>query len=209
MKKIIGIVVLVLLAATMYAQNIEFGVGGSAGLMLDFNTMSIDDIDTSISINHTMLFFGVCLDATFVRLGIDYALNVAQSGKLEYGSTEIDAEFEDGYSISFLSISLLGKYPIDLGGVIIWPAAGIRYALCLAYDIDGDGEDDLTDDDALNDLFALIGVGADITAGPVVVSPSLIFGYNLTSNPTTEDLPDDVSILNFNIQFGVSVIYKL
>jgi hypothetical protein len=148
------------------------------------------------SSSDTLIGFGAFFDATYVRLYLEYAMSLGTSRKQKTfsdGEEDVeDADAPDNYAWSMLNILLLGKYPIALGSVTVWPAAGILYSMTLSINTDGDEDpDDLADHD-INDIFLSAGGGVDIDiTSQIYVTLCALFHWNLTPNPIADYEKDE------------------
>jgi len=216
MKRIIFLWLMVFLATGVFSQ-IDISVGGQVGMGAASSSFKYEvDSDNYMTgtTTDTMLAFGAFVDATYARLSLSYGMALGGSTKstlvVAGDETESTDDRPDDYAVSVLNIDLLGKYPIKLGSVVIWPAAGILYSMVLSMDADGDGEDDDLADTALNDLYLSLGCGVDFTiSGNLFVTGCALFSLNLTPNPTQDDLPDEVSVSGYIIGAYIGVGYKL
>jgi len=159
MKKSIFVLAILAIAATgAFAQGFSKAVGG--GLLFDY------------SLNN-----GIKIEAAG-KSGFTgtQALSAGGFGFLDVGFAELDVSFahgtltwvDNGFGIkgakSFgsalqLGLTLLGKYPIDLGSVTLFPLLGADYNLVfLAWNKDGHSYDDAWD---LSQFGLLAGAGFD------------------------------------------------
>lgn len=216
MKKIIFIGFLVLIVTGAFGQ-IDISVGGQAGAGINTLSQKLEfDPDNYITLvqNDTLLDFGVFVDAVYARLAISYAMSLGgtQTSKLFENGEEVDsisADSPDGYSWTFLNIELLGKYPIPLGSVNIWPTAGILYSMTISQDFNGDGVADDLSDLAINDLYVSAGCGLDVSVtNNIFVTGSALFSWNLTPNPSTEEMPPEITITWYRIMAYLGMGYK-
>jgi hypothetical protein len=180
------------------AQEITISAGGNMGYLLNFIFQNFSSNDISTTTQN--LGFGPYLDLTYARLGIDYNMIVAATNHDSSGAHELK-----DFSISFLNFYLLGKYPFTLGNFKIWPALGIQYAYCLEFQVPNAGGNPTTAAD-LSDFYLLGGAGFDFTFDNIVISPYLIFCYNLMPQ-TIKDPPSGFEAYNFSFQLGVSLGY--
>jgi hypothetical protein len=216
MKRIIFIGFLVVITTGAFCQ-IDIAAGGQlGGGILSFSSKYEVDSDnySVLTQTDTLLAFGAFIDATYARLSLNYAMSLGAKQKLKLvigGSEDSDtADSPDDYSWSLFNIELLGKYPIDLGSIVVWPAAGFLYSMTISMDGDGDGEADDLSEMEINDFYLSVGAGVDVEITPdLFVTGSALFNYNLTPNPTDEDLPDEVSLTSYMIRVFVGVGYKL
>lgn len=217
MKRIFMLLLLVSLAIGAFAQiDISAGVeagGGVNSLAVKFEVDS--DNYMEMSQLNTILGFGAFVDATYVRLSLDYGMALSRPAMMKVvvdGDADSESvDLPDDYSLSLLNIGLLGKYPISLGTITLWPALGILYSMVLSMDADGDGEADDLDDLDLNDFYISFGGGADISiTSSLYVTISALFSWNLTpiDLKDTDLIPDEVSYTGYRIVGKVGVGYK-
>jgi hypothetical protein len=200
MKKIITLVMLLLVGSLIFAQS----PGLSAGVGLTVSPMqSTAEGDKLFS--RTPIGAKVFVDATFIEasVGIEF------SNELKFSTVTFD-----DFSATSLTLSLLGKLPIDLGSLVLSPMAGITYMRTLTFNGDGFDINDLEDEDrqfyGLDRLWLNIGVSADFPISPTMyLRASGLFGYGL-NNDTEKLLEDafDETIINTRWDFGVSVGFR-
>ncbi len=223
MKRFITILVLMLAAVSMtYAIDMSAGAGAKINLNSLYSTET-DGVDT-LKTTDSNFFIApeVFFDATYIEASIGYSLFLSGSFKAELnGVSLVEADYADmGIgSISNLTFGIAGKYPITLGGVILFPLVGIDYDLNLTIK-DPDGNDlreFMTDDEIadFNNFWLKGGVGADIKVSDVLfVRPKLILGFQFLTDEQKQAIEDDdalgldLSIVNMKIDLGVYVGYK-
>jgi opacity protein-like surface antigen len=156
MKKALAVLVLALFVGTAAFAVPAFGVSAGAGGMAAFGFKGGGIEAGGDTIDFPSLGGGafVFLDATFAELDIGFTSN---SGTVDY-------LYRD-YSFSALSFGLLGKYPFELGPVIIFPMAGIEYRYVLSAEIGGIDLDDASDMSRFGIRF---GAGFDTHITPAV-----------------------------------------
>ncbi len=214
MKKIFLLLVGLLITASAFAQwNISAGpvLYYSPFLQYEsFNNAALG-MDYDFSATFHMLEAGAVLDATYLQVGISVAffLGGTYSMEGEYLGSPVDISGEDlkNTSITLLNISLLGKYPIELGSAVFWPAIGFQYSVKLAFEISGT---DFTDTaDALDDFYILAGFGVDFpVAENATLSPTAILAYNLTPDMDS-DMAEGLEQSNFTIKIGLQLRFAL
>jgi hypothetical protein len=221
MKKIIGLLVVLLLSTGAFAQDISISAGAAVNFMYWVNSQSDDSGGPEVNqdMGWSALSAGAFVDLTYVMVNLSYAFTLGSPGvtisvdgtKDNAASDAATAAAED-YSASYLVITVLGKYPFDVGGVVIFPMLGAEYQLNLTlYDDDTDLKDTFSDDaDAsLNDLYLLAGVGADFDITESLYARVMaLFSYCLTpDNPGNYD-DDDIVKWGWNIKAGVCIGYR-
>lgn len=202
MKKILVLAcVLCLFSMSAFAQDISISAG--AEVMFAMHTLGYHiDVDEDnleyIDYNDQVAAIGVWLDFTYVRLSADFTMFVDGQvhHKLIFGGATLDDDdydYVDGVGYNSILITLVGKYPFDVGGMIIYPEIGVAYDLMIHYDADGDGESDLGDPglDDLSDFYIVGGVGMSVPLDPVIINLEVQFGYNLTGNSDADYDPVD------------------
>jgi hypothetical protein len=199
MKKNVLALVILVISGAVFA--LDFGVGAKSGVGIYNLNTNQSGIDSGW--NARTLFFGVFGDATYVRLQIDYEMSVA--GETYNGSSSL------GFTntrFSYLNFTLLGKYPINLLPLKLWPALGIRYALALSYLLEG--VDLLSaSNQALSDWYIVVGGGADINlGGHFFLTIESLYARNLTANPATTAPPSGSTITGSDLQTSVGIGYR-
>jgi len=206
MKKILVLAcVLCLLGMSAFAQ---FSVGGRAAFGMNWWSAVVDDNTYNVN-TMSAIRVGALIDIGYLRAMIDYQFSLGGSSEGKVGGVDISGDTLDGYQEDYIVLTALGKYPIDLGGFIIWPALGLRCSLCIAYDGDGDGTSDL-DGMALSDFFIGAGVGFDfeVTSG-IVITPSVLMFYNLTPYHLEGDPPSGIDYNDIQLEISVGVAFGI
>ncbi len=163
-----------------------------------------DGAKNDTAYDYTLLGLGAFYDMYYLRFGMSYAFT-ADKGQITSDYDAIDGDAVD-HTYSFFNIDLIGKYPVSMGSVEVWPALGFQYSVNIeAKDENGD---DFEDTD-LNDAYLLIGGGLDydITSS-IVISPAVLFGWNLMPE-TVEDPPDNADYSGYKIDLRIAVGYRL
>lgn len=183
MKKLFISIVMVTMAATsIMAQS--FMTDTLAGVNLSYGVpWYVQEKGSSkLTESQSMMSAGVFFDATILRLSADYSRSFGdykiKGESTVFGQTDMSS---DKYEKSSLDLTVIGKFPIDLGLVKIWGGAGIMYSLNLTEEYDGD---DISKNSRLNDFYLVAAGGVDVTLNDAVyLCPALTLGYNLTPNP--------------------------
>jgi len=160
-KVLMSLVLLTMVTASaVFAQGISLAAGG--GLLLDWsvnNGIKVEYHGESLSISLDNLSFGGFgfFDATYAEADVSFAygsLTGTEKGRIGSHSASGTEEKESALQLGF---SLLGKYPIKLGGFTIFPLLGFNYNIVLsAWDKNGK-----PDDDDLSQFGFLAGAGLD------------------------------------------------
>lgn len=196
--KVLAVSVALLASTAVMAQDYDLALmaGGQIGGFNNYS--SIDKMTTSTN----FVAFGAFFDATYFRVAMDYGMSVGDT-TVDNDGTESDLE----QSVSKFEVTVLGKFPLELGyeNAIFWPAIGINYDYVIGME-DGNGNEIDTDSD-MNDYYLMIGFGGDFEVNEqVVVSPSVMYGYNLTAR---DDYADSVDVYGHKIDIRVAVGFKL
>jgi len=209
-------VVLALLIAAMvtggaFAIDMSAGIGGDLG----FNFAKYKYDGDYAGKGRNMSFgFNAFFDATYAMasLGLNFT-GPASVGDSDENWEKVDKEYRD--SITYFTIGVFGKYPIDLGGFTVFPIAGLKFNLAISHKVDGDKIDY---DDApesrgyyLNFISLRFGAGADIgITDQIYVRPTLLWGPNFGTKADRESKSDDDNIKYFKHSFdiGIAVGYK-
>jgi len=150
------VVLALLIAALVAGGAFADGLSAGGGLLFDFsgnNGVEADGVYRGIR-NTSFGAYGF-FDATYVEADISFARG-SITMVAEGGGASASADFGSAMQ---LGLSLLGKYPIELGSVLFFPLFGINYNMVLSFkDVDGNSYDDAGD---LSQFGILGGVGAD------------------------------------------------
>jgi opacity protein-like surface antigen len=126
------------------------------------------------------------LDATFAELDINFTYN---SGTMSY-SWPGDSGEED-FNFSAIGFGLLGKYPFEVGPVVIFPMIGIEYRYVLSLDMDmGGDEPDAADMSRFGIRF---GAGLDYYLTPVLFLRAEVLYAIGFENKFEKDIVDEDS----------------
>ncbi|MBN2440916.1 MAG: hypothetical protein JXJ04_06210 [Spirochaetales bacterium] len=183
MRNIFFILLSTSLSIGVFAQiDISAGIQAEGGLSCwTYRYVSDQEDYPEMTLTDTLSGFGAFVDATYVRISLTYtmSLDVPFTDKAIINQ---DTQFSPyNYSWTFLNLGLLGKYPISLGSIVIWPAAGLLYHMTLSKDWDGDGETDDLIDTKFDDLYVSLGCGADISVTKnLYVTLSILYHLNLS-----------------------------
>ena len=153
-----------------------------AGVTLGYDHYNLTDTLGALSAtdDRSNFVIGGFIDAVYVRFIAEYQR--ASSGTVSipgYGS----ADYPSGFSVTFLNLLALGKYPLRLGTTTLWPAIGVRYS---------------------HPLTMTIG-GIDFSLGTAVIGVSALYDYSLTPSQTTATLSpgEEVSAYDFEVALNI------
>jgi len=209
MKKSISILVLlVLVAAGAFAQ---MSVGG--GLLYDYsgnNGVKASFLGSDFYMGTTNSSFGAFgfIDFDYVEINMSIARG---SIKLLYEvpGTSNDADF--GTAIQ-LGLSVLGKYPIDLGSITLFPLLGLNYNMVLSLeDKDGRKYSDAGDWSQFG-LQAGLGLNFSFSDSLYLLAEALFqlrFPSKFQDDLKTEIENDTGGIITFDKTLGMGPVIKV
>lgn len=214
MKKSLLVFALICLALVAFAQSLPLSVGVGANFSPVFIIEKAELLGVSDSATVSNSSFGAkaFFDAKYIELGLGIAAN-----SKTYSSNGSSSDGEHG---TWLAISALGKYPIELGSATIFPIGGIEYGLNLSYKA-ADGTDIKSDvQDAgysLDQFWVKGGLGVDFAVSSnLYIRSEALVGYKFKSKMESdlEDLMvasglDSYSITTLKIDLSLAIGYKL
>jgi hypothetical protein len=237
MKKIIAVLVIFVCVGTaLSAQiNLSAGAGGLLGGQFNSYRLGKDSKDDSAAkeyikyMNSRYINFGAFafFDATYVEA--DLGLRFGTEKQSTYSSGTVDGQ-KKGTGLTYFTLGLFGKYPIDLGGFTIFPLAGIQYDFLLAAknkndSIEGFPNGKITVSDKLgkytwretyNRFWVKFGAGADINiTRQIYVRPSFLYGFAFKNKAEKDDLDlansgnkDNLKLLTHGFDIRVAAGYR-
>ncbi|MBN1241088.1 MAG: hypothetical protein JXA15_00105 [Spirochaetales bacterium] len=231
MKRSIIALTLATAASLAYGQALSAGISFQASPYWLYEKGGTDkDNHTSTILNELGMGFGVFVDASYVQASLGYrhvAFNGATQAFIVDGEEDSSTSYEDnGAGYAYLSVELLGKYPIGMGGFTLNPLLGFGFDLCLGV-TDGNGDPraasdimDLSGAEAgfsyYNVLSLKAGVSADFDAGErFYVRPEALFFYALHQpqladwNESASGMADYVRTGIIGLDLGLRVGYRL
>jgi hypothetical protein len=222
MKKSLVFAALAFLASSVFAEQLSVGAGASYSPYWETYKQTTGGLWGQNTYSRTLFGAAVFFDATYVQASIGIGANTKNATVKFTNSAGADTStsYSNSDVATYLSFSVLGKYPIELSGFSLFPMAGIEYDQNLSLkDSNGnDAKSGKTSDEkaALNALIIKAGVGADITvATKVFVRPSLLFGYRFHSKLDNDQIAVDKSsgitdsLIKLKLDIGVAIGYKL
>jgi outer membrane protein W len=219
MKKIIAVLVIFVCVGTALSAQINFSAGGGALLDMSFGngTKYKKDKDSATS-GFRNISFGAYgfFDATYAEIDVSFAYGSLTSVSKSNISDKKSNNTDDAGSVTQLGITLLGKYPISMGSITVFPLAGIGYNIVLSWkDDDGDKVEWPDDHSAMKDMsqFAILaggGLDFDITSnlylrGSVLLQARL---PNKLMRDSVKDVNDTKTTLGFGPVIKVGVGYR-
>ena len=190
MKKVISILILFALIS-VGAFAIDFSGGG--GLMLELTGNKADDGRLRV-FNYGGFVF---LDAEYAELDVTFS----------YGSIttwdEDGAKSEDAGNVVQLGFSLMGKLPINVAFITVFPLLGINYSVILDFD-----DDDVTVDlgdyivEWLSQFGVVAGAGVDLSLSrQLYLRSSILFNLRFPDG-FFKGLSDSVSDIKTTLGVG-------
>jgi len=214
-KVLLSLVLLTMVTASaVFAQGISLAAGG--GALLDWsgnNGYKMEFRGESLYSGLDNLSFGGFgfFDATYAEADVSFAYGLISHtvkgqilGITGSGTANIASALQLGFS-------LLGKYPINLGGFDIFPLLGVNYNVVLsAWDKNGNTEKDGSD---LSQLGFLAGAGLDFPfSGGLFLRAEALFQLRLASkfmHDIVEDFKPLPSGLSADATLGVGPRIKV
>ncbi len=195
----------------------------SVGVEGLFNARSFimgNEINSSNYLNTNQFDFilgcGAWVDATYVRFSVDLLMSFMAKQYIDAMSdgvplSKVSTSIDD-YAMNAILITLVGKYPFNLGKVTIFPELGIAYNVMFFLDQYGDGHNDLkaVENDNLSDLYIITGIGTSVKFNSLIFNFEAQFGPNVTPNPIT-DKPADSEYYSgwfFQFKFGIGYLFN-
>jgi opacity protein-like surface antigen len=202
-KSISLLVLLALTAAASFAQTIDLSAGAGGIFSAGLNG-GVSDGDNKMTL--TSLNFGgfAFFDATYAELAVSFT-GGPWTYKMDLGSL---GSQEVKMSTLALGLSLLGKYPLDLGAVSFFPLLGIDYQLVLSIkDEDGNVADSPGDYSA---LWIKLGAGVDYPlTDALYLRGELLYGIGLASKADKDmEQGDFKANLNHGPTIKIGLGYK-
>lgn len=194
---------LFLMGSVVFATPPKMQAGVTA--LYDHYNYTVSQSGLSVSDDRHNAVFGVFFDAIYLRFIAEYQTML--SGAISapgYGSTD----YPSGFSVSFVNLLALGKYPIQLGTTTLWPAIGVRYSIPLT--LTAWGTNALANPNTdVEDLYVCFGGGVDFAFGSVIVGLSALYDMSLTPNQTKTTPPPGISLSGFDLEVALNVGFPL
>jgi hypothetical protein len=176
-----------------------------AGFTLEYDKYNLTDSNAGISAtdDRSNVVVGVFFDAVYIRAIAEYQRTLSGSVAVTgLGS----ADYPSGFSVSFVNLLALGKYPFQFGTTTLWPAIGVRYSHPLTMSIGGvDALQDPTTD--VEDFYICFGGGIDFSLGTMVIGLSALYDYSLTPSQTTNTLAPGEDVSSFDFELALNIAF--
>jgi len=131
MKKLVLVLVLAALVAGGAFAQFQMSVGGGGIFDMSLNNgykVTLGAYESGQTYNNVSFGGFVFFDITYAEIEVDYLY-----GSMDY--FDKDGNKIGGYAGTFnqIGLGLLGKYPIDLGALTLFPLIGINYNMVMTY----------------------------------------------------------------------------
>jgi len=180
--------VLLAVAGRSFALTFSMGAGiaptySSSELTASASGGATDRVSSSVSLASKLFF-----DITYAEIDIGYMID---HGSTPGVAATITAPSFNGEA-TYFTIAGFAKYPIDLGGVLIFPLLGAQLNLNLTL-TDASGNDlkagfTPAQQADLNELWLMGGVGADVILGRFFLRPEVLVGFKPLSSADSSSL---------------------
>jgi hypothetical protein len=188
----LALLVLTLAAGGAFAQ-VSAGVGGNFAVSFDSINYKYIGSTQEFLITTSGGGFYAFLDATYLEVNVGMLFG---SQKIKISSEGYSLERDQG-TVTYLTLGLFGKYPIDLGGFTLFPMLGIQFDLGLGAK-DPNGNDlkfgqgnNPSMADYMNRFWVKFGVGADLNLSDAVyLRPSFLYGINFGTKDNNNFVKD-------------------
>ena len=169
-------------AAMMASAETGISLGAIAGYDLQFFT---EVQPPTREILTQVVEAGIFVDATYVRLDASYAFTPGKPLSVKTDDIEsAPSRPDDFWKMQLVQASVMGKFPIPVGTITVWPALGLLYSTCLYLDHDGDGDSEVATYDSMGDFYLIGGVGVDVPiAAGFFLTAGAFVDWNLTPSP--------------------------
>ena len=224
MKKLIAVIALLVLALGAHAAGLQAGAGASAGFFIKemLTSLASPAVSSDTTDTHWPVGFTAFFDSPYVQANVGYSqslLGHEKSTQTISGSTSTLVNTDIAATKGYLSIAVLGKYPLALGPVSLFPLIGLAVDFnVLAMDASGnDLKASMTDQQKAdeNQFWVKAGVGADVMIfGKAFIRPELIAGLKLPNGSERSAIASaqqagfNALLLTFTFDFSLLVGYS-
>jgi len=228
MKKVLLVLALAMFIAGGAFAQLSFSAGVGGNFSMYNQSYSHPDYDTEKADPVFGGGFNVFFDATYVTAKVGmFFLSDKEENSEDFGYYKYSYSRET--QMTYLSLGILGKFPINLGAFTLFPMVGVEYNMFLSgkytssttmtygassTTTSGEGtlkRADFDDDEKADaDMFLLqLGVGADfnIVSG-IYLRPTLLWGIDLNRSYYEKEwvkADSKVSIFKHRLDIGLSV----
>ena len=189
----LALLVLTLAAGGAFAQ-VSAGVGGNFAVSWDSIKFTGGGSTAEYLITTSGGGFYAFFDATYLEVDVGMLFG-SQKIKLPIYGVSIEG---DGPNVSYLTLGLYGKYPIDLGGFTLFPMLGIQFDIGLSAERNGVKAEPQDLADMANRFWVKFGVGADLNLSEqLYLRPSFLYGVNFGTKVNNDTVKDDANTTGF------------
>lgn len=191
MKRFLTILFILTISVSAFALDFSAGIGASAGYNWEPISATGSGVTSTATASFVPLSFKAFIDATYLEASVGYGM--ANGGSLKTETTGFPTTTTATTNKQdWLAIGAFFKYPFDVGGIAIFPIAGIEYDMNLSLK-DSSGNDlkaSMTADQKadLNRFWIKAGIGADLSFGSFYIRPEVLIGYKLLSKSENDAL---------------------
>jgi len=164
-KIVLALLMIALVVGGAFAQlNLSAGVGGLFDLSFRNGLKTIDlpgDKEMYVGSSNQSIGGHIFFDVTYAELDVNFTFGSISSVFVDTdGNKEVNGPKGDDKRISAMQLgfSLLGKYPIYLGNVTVFPLLGVDYNIVLSTKVDKKA---LPNPGYSNQFGLLAGIGGD------------------------------------------------
>jgi outer membrane protein W len=188
-KSFLVLVILALAAGGAFAQ---IGLSTGGGLFFDGSfgngmEMSLGGKKITTSINNTSFGAYGFFDATYMEASLGFAY-----GTLKLKGDDGDKSDSDDMGTAMqISFTVLGKYPIDLGVITLFPMLGLSYNLVVSLELKDGYKKSGIEAENLGQLGLLGGIGLDYDlTQSMYLRASLLLHLRFASKHMTDNVDD-------------------
>jgi len=203
-KTVLALLMATLLTGGVFAQiSMSAGVGGSFSMhMTDYSRPDYDDPKPIVGGGFNAFF-----DATYAMVKVGMFIG-GDSREIDWGTGN---KVTMKMTYNYLSLGLLGKYPIDLGGFTLFPMLGFEYNMFLSGEMEAGGAVETLEISPDLDMFILqFGVGVDFNlTDKIYLRPSLLWGIDFSSSERDEPFKvNNGAVFKHKLDIGIAVGFK-
>jgi len=177
MKKLLVVLVLAVLTAGGAFGQAKLSIGGGGYFTAAFGggfKASAGEESAGMEFPYSGGGAFIFVDANYIEASIGFlygAFSITGTGLSKSSSLDID--------INSIALGVLGKYPINLGSIILFPAAGIEYNMVTSGKT---GNVTISDAADLSHLWIKFGVGADFNlSSHLYIRATALYGIRFSS----------------------------
>ena len=128
MKRILTILFILTISVSAFSLGISAGVGADAAYGWSTLSTTFGGTTSTMTISDVPLNFKGFIDFTYVEASVGYMMVNGYTSITKPANTTTNSTDKTGS----LSLSLMAKYPFNLGPVTLFPLAGFQYVMNLS-----------------------------------------------------------------------------